>query len=291
MGSHWPDYPTIESKHLLDARLYADRNSLVSILPVAKDGKIAEIGVWRAAFSKFLAGELKPRKFFAFDIFTGHTLTEWKDTTGQQLFDGLTHRQFYEREMAPYARCLSIVEGPSEVTLRDYTDGSFDLVYLDAAHDYEAVKTDAELAVQMVAPSGVLVFDDYTLRDPNNGAPYGVVPVVNDLVANHGWRIVGYALHEQLRCNVALVRSNEDDPFVSQNERLVRERDRIAQERDVCTQERDRLRDEADRLRDESERLRDESDRLRQELVMIQHSRSWRATRPLRQLAKALRSN
>ena len=74
---------------------------MIAALPVPKGGKVAEIGVWRGDFSKTLVSTLKPREFFAFDIFTCHSRS-WNGLTGHQLFDGLTQRQYYEREMAPY---------------------------------------------------------------------------------------------------------------------------------------------------------------------------------------------
>ena len=89
-----------------------------------------------------------------------HQVENWNGLTGHQLFDGLTQRQYYEREMAPYLDIIRIVEGNSQETLRSYTDGSFDLVYVDAAHEYDAVKADAEYAVEMTAKSGFLVFND-----------------------------------------------------------------------------------------------------------------------------------
>jgi hypothetical protein len=121
------------------------------------------------------------------------------------LFDGLTQRQYYEREMASFLDVTTIVEGRSQETLRNYTDRSFDLVYVDGDHEYESVKADAELAVEMTADSGFLVFNDYLLFDHNNLA-YGIVPVVNDLVVNHGWYIVGYAINHALYSDIALQR-------------------------------------------------------------------------------------
>jgi hypothetical protein len=206
----WPDYPSLRAEHLKDARLYANRGDQIASLPVPKGGKVAEIGVWRAAFSKTLVTTLKPRQFLAFDIFTGHTEKEWNGQTGEQLFEGLTHRQFYEREMAPIldaATVMTIVEGDSRETLHKYTDRSFDLVYVDGNHHYDFVKIDAALAAEMTAPSGFLVFNDYMLIDHNHAA-YGVVPVVNDLVVNHGWRVVGYALDWGLYCDIALQRAD-----------------------------------------------------------------------------------
>ncbi len=204
--TRWPKYPELSAHNLRDARLYADRADLVSALPVRKGGKVAEIGVWRGAFSKILVQKLEPSQFFAFDIFTGHLYEDWNGMTGHQLFDGLTQRQYYEREMASFLGVTTIIEGRSQETLRDYTDRSFDLVYVDGDHEYEAVKADTELAVDMTADFGFLVFNDYLLFDHKNVA-YGIVPVVNDLAVNHGWDVVGFAINHALYADIALQRT------------------------------------------------------------------------------------
>jgi hypothetical protein len=204
-SSRWPEYPALTAEHLRDARLYAHRNDLISALPIRKGGKVAEIGVWQGVFSQFLIAKLEPRRFLAFDIFTGHEYENWNGLTGRQLFDGLTQRQYFEREIAPFRSVTTVVEGRSEETLRNYTDRSFDLVYVDGDHNYDGVKVDAELAAEMTADSGFLVFNDYVLIDHNNAA-YGIVPAVNDLAVNHGWHVVGYALNHGLYCDIALQR-------------------------------------------------------------------------------------
>lgn len=204
--TRWPRYPDLQAHNLRDARLYADRADMIAALPVPKGGKVAEIGVWRAAFSKVLVSALQPSQFFAFDIFTGHTIEEWNGLTGRQLFDGLTHRQYYEREMAPFRNVTTVVEGDSQQTLRRHTDRSFDLVYIDGAHDYESVKADAALAIEMAKDGGFLVFNDYLLQDLNNAA-YGIVPVVNELVVNHGWYVVGFAINHGLYADIAIQRA------------------------------------------------------------------------------------
>jgi hypothetical protein len=204
--TRWPPYPELHAHNLRDARLYADRSDMIAALPIPKGGKVAEIGVWRGDFSKTLIDTLKPREFFAFDVFTCHQVENWNGLTGRQLFDGLTQRQYYEREMAPYLDVTRIVEGNSQETLRSYTDGSFDLVYVDAAHEYDAVKADAEFAVEMTAKSGFLVFNDYIMFDHNNYT-YGIVPVVNELAVNHGWDVVGFAINHALYADIALQRT------------------------------------------------------------------------------------
>jgi hypothetical protein len=201
----FPDYPALRQEHLRDARLYATRDDLVMALPVPRGAKIAEIGVWQGKFSKFLCSQLQPRKFVAFDIFTGHEYKDWNGYTGAQLFNGLTQRQFFEREMAVFRSIMTVVEGDSQHTLRAFTDRSFDLVYVDGDHAYEGVKADAALAVEMAKLSGFLVFNDYLLIDHNYDA-YGVVPAVNDLVMNQGWRVVGFALNHGMYCDIAVQR-------------------------------------------------------------------------------------
>jgi hypothetical protein len=208
MDSRWPPYPALSAEHVRGAQLFANRSDQIAGLAVPKGGKVAEIGVWRAAFSKVLVEVLKPRQFLAFDIFTGHLEQDWNGMTGHQLFDGLTHRQFYEREMAAYGDVVTVIEGSSGETLRSHTDHSFDLVYVDGNHHYEFVKADAELGAQMTKDSGFLVFNDYMLIDHNH-ANYGIVPVVNDMVVNHGWHVVGFALDQNLYCDIALQRRVE----------------------------------------------------------------------------------
>jgi hypothetical protein len=203
----WPEIVVLENHHIVEnARLFANRKSLIASLPIPRQGKVAEIGVWQGAFSTFLLSELQPRCFFAFDIFDGHRVDDWNGFTGMQLFDGLTHRQYYEQEIAPFRDTTTIVEGPSATTLCDYTDGSFDLAYVDADHGYDAVKADASLAAEMVSEAGFLVFNDYTMLDPGKREVYGIVPVVNDLIVHRGWQVVGFALHEHLFCDIAVCR-------------------------------------------------------------------------------------
>lgn len=201
----WPDYPDLREEHLREARLYARRDDMVAALPLPAASRIAEIGVWQGGFSKFLCATFAPREFVAFDIFTGHEYKDWNGFTGAQLFDGLTQRKFYEREMAPHRAVTTIIEGDSQQTLKAYADRSFDLVYVDGDHRYEAVNADAGMAADMARPGGFLVFNDYLLLDHNN-TPYGVVPAVNQLVVERGWVVVGFALNHGMYCDIAVQR-------------------------------------------------------------------------------------
>lgn len=60
-------------------------------------------------------------------------------------------------------------------------DEQFDLVFIDAAHDYENVSKDIERATAVLNDNGLLAFHDY--RSPNDP---GVTQAVDELLANGG---------------------------------------------------------------------------------------------------------
>ena len=58
---------------------------------------------------------------------------------------------------------------------------AYDLVFIDGAHDYESVKTDINVARQVLKTGGLLVFHDYrSAKDP------GVTDAVNELLNDGG---------------------------------------------------------------------------------------------------------
>lgn len=56
-----------------------------------------------------------------------------------------------------------IVQILSDSAAFDYSPyyGKIDLVYIDAAHDYENKKVDSENALKMVSPNGIILWDNY----------------------------------------------------------------------------------------------------------------------------------
>jgi hypothetical protein len=197
------DYPALSREHLRDARLFATRDDMVAELG-PKGGVIAEIGVAIGGFSRVMLDALRPEKFVAFDLFELHNLESlWGHPTAE-VFRGKLHRAYYESRF-PTA---IIEEGLSHTTLDRYPDKFFDMIYIDAAHDYEGVKRDAEISAHKLRSDGLLVFNDYIMADHLNGTPYGVVPVVNEMVVNDGWRVVGFALQRHMFCDIAIRRDH-----------------------------------------------------------------------------------
>lgn len=61
----------------------------------------------------------------------------------------------------PYAGKYSIMIGRSEILGPMFADGLFDLVFIDAAHDYESIKRDIEIWRTKVKPGGILCGHDF----------------------------------------------------------------------------------------------------------------------------------
>lgn len=168
--------------------------------------RVAEIGVALGEFSAVLIDAFKPKEFFAYDIFGLHEHpTLWgRDTS--EIFGARTHLEYYKDAMADKGSDIVYRVGISWDLLKEEQRNSFDIIYVDGDHKYEQVVRDAEQAVLNIRGDGILIFNDYVIFDAFGGYEYGVVQVVNDLVVNGGWKIIGFALQNWMFCDIALAR-------------------------------------------------------------------------------------
>lgn len=203
-------FPSLESKHMPEARLFANRNDLIGSLTSVRGGVVAEIGVAQGEFSQILLNELQPSKFFALDTFELHLIPVIWGIPTEELLEGKLHLEFYRDRFSSLGERVVIQQGLSHESLQKLPDESFDLIYIDAGHDYENVKRDADLSQQKLKREGVLIFNDYIMFDHIRQVPYGVVQAVNEMVAGGGWRVIALALHHDLFCDIAVARSTSD---------------------------------------------------------------------------------
>jgi glycosyltransferase involved in cell wall biosynthesis len=205
MSDRQPPLP-LRREHVDGARLFADRHDLVRGLRLPTGGVIAELGVALGDFSEFLMQTLSPRRFVAVDIWTMH---EWPEHWGQRsevLFQGNTHRGFYEERFRSRGDQVVIESGLSYDAIERYPDACFDMIYIDAGHDYDSVRKDALVSARKVKRDGTLIFNDYILYDHMTNSPYGVVHAVNEMVVEENWKVVGFALNNSMFCDIALRR-------------------------------------------------------------------------------------
>jgi len=196
--------PVLKPEHVVGARLFADREQMISWLPVPEGAVIAEVGVARGDFSEIMLKHLQPKQFVAFDLFDMHEYPIFWGIPSEVLFEGLTHHDFYRKRFSDRSSLVTLEVGPSHEGMARYDDGTFDLIYIDAGHDYESVRRDAVVARAKLKDDGVLVFNDYIMYDHLIGTPYGIIQVVNDIVVNDGWHVVGFALQKDMFCDIAI---------------------------------------------------------------------------------------
>jgi len=67
----------------------------------------------------------------------------------------------------------------NQIATQIINSGPYDLIYIDAAHTYEGIKSDTELVLQCLAPGTVVIWDDY------NGWWTGVNRYLDELDQTH----------------------------------------------------------------------------------------------------------
>ncbi len=200
------DYPGIRSENVVDAKLFANRFDMFRGLS-RKCERVAEIGVALGDGSNVLIEAFSPSEFVAFDLFDLHTVPTFWGRTNKEWFGDANHETFYKKKVSPLVDNLVTRLGDSSTELSKYPAGYFDVIYIDGDHMLEGARKDADAAIATVKDDGLLIFNDYVLIDAFSRENYGVVPVVNNLVENHGWKVVGFALQEAMFCDIALSKS------------------------------------------------------------------------------------
>jgi hypothetical protein len=198
-----PPHP-LREEHLRNCRLLPDRVALIDRMP--RGGVVAEVGVGFGDLSAKILETLRPLEFHAIDLFGWHEVPIVWGVATRDVFGGRSHEDYYRTRFAERVRAgtMHVRKGPSWEMLSGYRDAFFDLVYVDAAHDYESVTRDADAATRALKPGGFLLFNDYTMYDHLSMVPYGVVHVVNALCVSGTYEMLYFALHEQMFCDVAL---------------------------------------------------------------------------------------
>jgi predicted O-methyltransferase YrrM len=176
--------PRIPQSAVSTARVFANRVAALAALP--SGGAVAEVGTQAGWFAEQIMAKLAPRELHLFDL------------------------EFDTLRGARPALCetpnVRLHLGDSSTELAKLPDKHFDWIYIDGDHVIEGVRRDANVAVSKIKDDGILVFNDYTVWSILELVDYGVVPVVNELLASGEWEMLYIALHPLMYCDVALRR-------------------------------------------------------------------------------------
>ena len=181
-----------------------NRECILQYLP--QGGMVAEVVVALGHFSESLLRVLRPHEFVAIDRFELHRERQLWGVPTKDIFHGATHEDYYRAKFkSPIEHgIVRISKGVSWDVLAKCQDEAFDVIYIDAGHDYESVKNDAMAACNKIKPNGFLVFNDYIRYDHLANMPYGVVHVVNELCCKSNYEMLYLAMHPEMFCDVAL---------------------------------------------------------------------------------------
>lgn len=132
----------------------AAQHSLVETY--AKDGVVAEVGTFAGQTAKRFV-QSGAKVVYCVDHFEGSP----NDITSYLSRHGV--RGVFMRNCRPELTSGSIrlIEMPSPQSAACFDDGSLDMVYIDANHDYESVKADIAAWLPKVKPGGILSGHDY----------------------------------------------------------------------------------------------------------------------------------
>lgn len=135
--------------------------------------KIAEIGVYKgrgtAMWNVMLMNEGLKYDYYAIDHFLG-------SAEHNKNFDyyGTTLKN-----LSPIIDKIKIIKNDSVLESKNYPDEYFDIVYIDASHEYEYVKEDILNWLPKVKKGGIICGDDYIAGWP------GVVIAVNEIFGDN----------------------------------------------------------------------------------------------------------
>ena len=165
---------SIPSAKLARCQMLPSREELIDEMP--DQGHVAEVGTQTGQFALFILSRRTNVRLVTIDM---------------------DYSQFARQPLQPFIQTgrLTTIEGISWEELARFPEGFFSWIYVDASHALENVRRDLAVARTRVAVGGYLVCNDYTIWSPFEAAPYGVMPAVNGLVAQHDFEVTHFALH------------------------------------------------------------------------------------------------
>lgn len=162
-------------------KIVKNRNDLLDFFK--KNTIVAEIGVFKGDFSKIILDKLNPKELHLIDLFHGEMCSGDKDGNNI-VWTNLEDEYLKLQKIYENNHSIFLHKGLSGEILLNFTDGYFDLIYIDGDHSYEGVKKDLELAYYKIKKGGYICGHDYS----NQTFP-SVVNAVDEFCKNKDLKI------------------------------------------------------------------------------------------------------
>ena len=203
-----------------------DRNALARLLP--KHAVWAEIGVYRGDFSNYVMENCSPTELYLVDNWdwelADHNPLEddaeqFKGFSGKIHWDHFgddpkaTQEKNYQYVVSRFSTNtnVKILRGKSSTLIKTLPDTYFDLMYVDANHQYEAVLRDMIDAKSKLKPGAIMMMNDFYEGPGGAEQNLGVMGAVNTFVKRYNFHYI--AMSHGSYADVMLT-DNPASPFV-----------------------------------------------------------------------------
>ena len=142
-------------------KIYKTRNDLLDDLP--KNMSVVELGVFKGEFATEMYNRLKPSQLYLVDIWEGEFGSGDKDGNNHVTVRDMNevYREILNRYKDDYT--VNVKRCSTTDFLQSCQNDTFDMVYVDADHSYEAVTSDLQLSFNKLRDGGILAGHDYII--------------------------------------------------------------------------------------------------------------------------------
>lgn len=143
-------------------------------------GEGVEVGVHRGDFSKLILDSWQGSKLYSVDPWLEFGEDYIDQCNVKQDSQDKLYRETVAK-LAPFGKRSEIQRTTSKEAAAKFKDAQLDFVYLDAQHQYEAIKQDIDWWWPKVKNGGLLAGHDY-LDDTRAAGEYGIKSAVDEFV-------------------------------------------------------------------------------------------------------------
>ena len=205
-----------------------DRNRLIEQFP--KHARWAEVGVYRGDFSQRIFDTCAPSELYLIDNWKFEIKDHNPFSDVAENFSGFSGKIHWEHfgddpnatqeqnfqhvtERFANAANVKIIRANSIEGIQSFPDNHFDVMYVDANHQYEYVLRDMMEARKKLKSGGIMLMNDFYEGPGGAEQNLGVMGAVNTFVKRHDFHYV--AMTYGSFADVALT-DNPGSPFVRQ---------------------------------------------------------------------------
>jgi len=171
--------------------VFTAREKLLHLMP--KGGVVAEIGTFRGDFSQAIFDVVQPDQL--------HLIDPWVHQEGESYRpdeSNVSDAEHGKNLDAVKARFADEIAAGRVVIHRkfstdaapDFADHTFDWVYVDGDHTYDAVLSDLRAFEGKIKPGGMILGHDYANYPGTEKLNYGVIEAVDAFVDDSGFEIL-----------------------------------------------------------------------------------------------------